>query len=287
MRGFGTRLVPPQQPTDLNPSNRFASRVRIALHAVGPYTLYHSRTLGPQTKAFTEGLTYRMTTAGAPTGFGCYGVRTSTASTLWSSRTYPADLVPSKKIAVVVCIHGKSDTWASQAIRLFDTSSGASLRMDVSRQSSTQSNIRILSFGDTGAPNTLFDAPPRMPLVLGFVHTGGGEMRIFGKGHGFPAQLVGTDTVTLDAAPGGADCRLDFGGSTGADVDYAAGFWLTEENGQGLTDAEMIEFMDNPWQVFMPDPVMRTQKRTAAGASFKAAWARGANTVISTGAMTA
>lgn len=263
MRGVHKhRPLFPQELVELDPGNRFAAAVRVGAYAINNQYVYAPRTQ-VQAKAQVDGQVYRIgNPGGQPTGWG-QGVRGGSGQQVWTARTYPADLVPSAAQTIVMWFQGRSDTWSMQSgsnNRLFDVSGGNSWRLNAVRQSGTTVNVKMFSFADTGAPDLIITMDPRAPLCVAAVHTGSGAVRLFlGSDIVYP-RMHGTDTVTVDGAPGGTDCRWDCFGSGGTDIDYTAAFWFAG----AFTDDEVSELMFNPTQLFLQ---YSPRRRVAAAAN--------------------
>jgi hypothetical protein len=235
---------------DLDLGSDFGRAARLVCYAITGTQLYFPAT-ALDLKPSVANRSFRVGTGGQPTGWGGPAVRGSSANAPWSSRTYPAGLIPSLAQSIIIWFQGRSDAWdmsSGSNNRLFDVSSGSSWRLNGTRQSATEVNVRAMSFADSAAPNTLVTIDPRGPLVIGMVHAGAGAMRLFAGSRNDYPRFVGTDTVTVDAAPAGADCRLDFGGSGGTDIDYRGGAWLTG----ALADDSMCRLMAEPGLMFRP-----------------------------------
>lgn len=261
MLGFPIpRTNKPIGPVPLDKTNKFGAAARIFCYPVGPSLIYDAY----------NGKTYRIGGGGSGSIWGT-SVRASTNGTIRTAAC-PSDLLMSKPVTQVMLIHGRAASWAcNKGMRLFDTSSGSGLQLHAVYQSSTQINVQSLTFGDTGAPNTLWTTDPLAPHSIGQTYTAGAA-RLFLDG-----ILIGTDSVTADADAAGTDTRVDGFSSTGTNVDYGGAFWLAGV----LSDEDMARFMRNPWQALMPEWIWM---KTTSAASFKAAWAGAANSILAPGA---
>jgi hypothetical protein len=235
------RTAQPRHPVRIDPSNRFGRAVRIFLYPLNDRYVYDAVT----------GQTYRIGTTGIPTSWG-NAVRGGVAPNIRTAACIP-DLLMSKPVTLVMLLQGRATSWvANKGLRLFDVSSGSGLQLHAVYQSSTQVNVQALTFGDTGAPNTLVTCDPLAACAIGVTYVPNAA-RLFYAPIGQQGKLIGTDTVTADADAAGTDTRVDVFGSTGTNVDYSGGFWLSG----ALSDSDMAEFMRNPWQALLPhDDIM-------------------------------
>lgn len=241
------RFAKPTGPVLIDRSNKFGRLARIFLYAVNAQYLFDA----------CNGVFYRIGGGGVSSVWGA-SVRASTNGTIRTAAC-PSDLLMSKAITQVMLLHGRAASWVcNKGMRLFDASSGSGLQLHAVYQSSTQINVQSLTFGDTGAPNTLWTADPLAPHAVGQTYSAGAA-RLF-----LDQSLIGTDTVTADADAAGTDTRIDGFSSTGTDVDYGGAFWLTT----ALADHEMLDFMYNPWQALMPKAVPMPTATAAAGGFF-------------------
>jgi hypothetical protein len=269
-----TRTTQPLGACDLDPSNRFATFIQLAYYPITGATWYMPRTYGVQIKPIVAGQTHAGPSPYVSRSATKHGrvLGSNGGSTVWTGRTYPPALLPSKNFAIVAMIHATARTWQSLgAPRLFDTSTGASLRMEMAGTNFPSVTVQTSCFGAGGSTFVIDGIQPDGPLVFATNHTGSGAIRSYLRADidGIAPYLVGTTTLTIDADPGGANCRCDvFGSASNTGNVAAAGvFWLAHPTGRIITDAEILEFMSNPWQVFMPD-VRRTRRATAAGGFF-------------------
>lgn len=225
------RFQKPSGPVRVDRSNKFGRLARIFLYPVNATTVFDA----------CNGVHYFIGAGGISSTWGC-SVRSAISGNIRTAAC-PSDLLMSKPVTQVMLVHGRAANWTcNKGMRLFDTSSGSGLQLTAFYQSATQVNIQSLTFGDTGAPNTLLTCDPLAPHSYGQTYTAGAA-RLFIDG-----VFVGFDGVTADADASGADTRVDCFSSSSTDIDYGGAFWLSSV----LTDAEMTDFMLNPWQALMP-----------------------------------
>jgi hypothetical protein len=276
-RANAVRTTQPRGAAQIDRGNEFGQLVRLAVYPFTPFGLYCAAT-SPEIKATVNNQVFAGTSlCGLPLSDGSLGYRNNTsASTVWTNRTYPVDLSPSRRPAIVVRFQARSDAWDTNngsSNRLYDVSTGSHIRVAASRDGPSGIKLGVYTFSTFNPTLATYSCDPRMPTTIGMVYVGSNTARLFAKGWGMQARFIATQAVTIDTNPGGADCRLDFGGSTGASfvVDYAGAFWLSSREWGGgtgeLTDEAMCRFMDNPWQIFLPD-ARRTRRAAAAGGFF-------------------
>jgi hypothetical protein len=267
------RLLPSQRltecphvPLPIDSGNYFGSRVRIFMYAIAPQFLYSA----------TENRVYRVGVNTALPFDHAPSVRGSAGNTVWSGRVCPPDLLSTLQQTILLRLNGRGTpgtAWGTQHNRLFDASSGSGWRLGAERQTNTEINPYSASFGDTGYGVNAFVVPPYNPLSIGMVYLGSNTVRHYVNG-----RFAHQDTVTVDANASGTDTRLDFAGSTSANVDYQFGMWLKGS----LTDMEMADLMANPWQVLRP---MRRRGFEAAGGGSAGATLVGEEATTSQGAL--
>lgn len=280
------RTTQPDGPCDLDPSNDFSRFVQLAFYPVPGNCWYQPRTFGIQTKPFTEGQTYpsAATTVTRQTAFGL-GMNNNAGGAIWSSRTYPPALQPNSNFAMVVMLQPFAVPWQTLAApRLFDVSTGSSVRFELNSSGPSAVNMNASCFGGPGGGAGTVTANATQPLVFGVNQTtsGANNMRYFLRADwdARAPRFIAASTTTLDANGSGTDCRCDlFGGSSNTQTAFCAGiFWIAHPSGRVIMDDEVIRFMDNPWQVFHPEV-----RRIRTAITFRSAWARGANSVIQSG----
>jgi hypothetical protein len=262
----------PAGTVSVDRGNAFGSRVRILAYPLGDRQIWEA----VAGKVYTQA----AGAMGAPSVWG-NSYRGNISNGAIRTEACPTDLQSTKNQTIISVLHGRAASWVAQrAGRLFDTSSGSGWGLKAEYQSSSNILITTASFASVGTGKS-FVCDPLAPMVIGTSITSGtaggtATARMFCNG-----MFVASDSLTIDAVQAGTDTRVEVFGDTGSSVDYGLTVWFTG----ALTDNEMAALTQSvtaPWQLLEPRNMFVTP--AAVGSSFQSAWARGANTVISTGA---
>lgn len=215
-------------------------------------------------------------TSSAPTngysGLG-FGHRVSSGGAIWNS---PRNL-NSTAFSIFARLMFTASTGSFAGYLTFGSQDGATAIAGLQLNGSS-AVVVFTGSGQLGMGSSVIST---IPINYGFTYNAG-AVAIWRNG-----IKVNTGTVTAITMPSAQ--RFVFGGARLADATNVSTGTIDSVSywNRVLSDEEFVLLNTNPWAMIKTQPLRRTQPAIVAAATFNAAWASAANSVISTGARAA